>query len=89
MQVSQSGEGASEARQAAAGQVEGLALRALQAVPTAEAAELWTAAYEKAAALGSKCRRLNHSLLRHLTATPKGPLRVSFGVIAWLYHCQS
>ena len=54
-------------------------MQALEAVPTLESAPLWVAAYEQAAALGSKCRRLNQCLLRQLTPMTTGPLRVSLG----------
>lgn len=84
--MSQSSEGAAESGQRAAQQLEGLALQALEAVPTSESAPLWVAAYEKAAALGSKCCRLNQCLLRQLTPMTTGPLRVSPGFSVQLVY---
>ena len=77
LQASESGEGCVEARQGAAHRVESLALQAVQAVATDEAAPLWLAAFEKAAALGGHCQRLNKALVKQLTLLPIGPLRVS------------
>ena len=90
-----------EARQDAAHHMEQLALEAVQSVATAEAAPLWLAAYEKAAALGGHCRRLNKALVQQLTLLPTSPLRVSLIAailsrqlctlilllfISWLWH---